>query len=80
MIQIAPRQFVQIHFPRERVLALHADHRDLCDFDANSAEFSQIGEFIETALEDARLKIRHGSPECDLLSENYARLTADNIR
>lgn len=55
---------MQIKFPRERVLGLDADHKGLCDFDVGSREFRDVASFIETALEDARLRITTGSPDC----------------
>ncbi|KAF4539975.1 Tetratricopeptide repeat domain-containing protein [Lasiodiplodia theobromae] len=77
-ILIAPREFVQLKFSGERVLALRSDHRGLCDFRAQSSEFADLAAFIETALEDARLRIANGSPEYDV-PEALATLTVKDV-
>jgi hypothetical protein len=46
------------------MIALDADHRSLYNIDVQDPGFATIREEIGTALEDARLRIVNGSPEC----------------
>ena len=51
---------------QEELLALDSQHKDLCNVDTSSTGFKAILSFLTAVLEDTRLRIVRGSPECKI--------------
>lgn len=49
---------------QEELLALNSKHKDLCKIDTASNGYTTIVDFMTAVLEDTRLRIVRGSPEC----------------
>ena len=62
--QLTSKAFVTTNACQEEFLALNSQHNSLCNIDTASTEYVTIVEFLNGVLEDARLRIVRGSPEC----------------
>ena len=64
LLQLTSERFVTTNARQEELLALDSQHNTLCNIDIASTEFLTIVDFLTGALEDTRLRIVRGSPEC----------------
>ena len=69
-MQLTGEDCVAIRCCNEELLALEIDHKNLC----NDNGFENITEFLETKLEDSRLRILKGSPDCKVVMACNRRL------
>ena len=58
------RSFVKTESLNEELLGIDLDHNMLCNLNVTADYFKRICEFINGSLEEARLRIAEGSPEC----------------
>ena len=64
--QLTSEGFVTTNARQEELLALDSQHKDLCNVDTSSTGFTAILRFLTAVLEDTRLRIVRGSPECKI--------------
>ena len=55
--------FVKTGSKNEELLAVQCDHNDLCYLDTTAEYFKRVCTFVDTSIEDARLRIVKGSPK-----------------
>lgn len=69
------------HSRQEELLGINTDHQNLCNVDAAGYEFAKLVDFLTTVLEEARLRIVNGSPQCTKFPlGQLALLTLDQTR
>ena len=66
--QLTSEGFVTTNARQEELLALDSQHKDLCSVDTSSTGFRAILGFLTAVLEDTRLRIVRGSPECKIVT------------
>ena len=64
LIQLTSEAFVTTNARQEEFLALDSQHNALCNIDIASTAYAKIVDFLTGVLEDTRLRIVRGSPEC----------------
>ena len=64
LIQLTSEAFVTTNARQEEFLALDSQHNALSNIDTASIAYAKIVDFLTGVLEDTRLRIVRGSPEC----------------
>lgn len=62
--QIAARDDVQMRFEQEKLIPVGSEHKNLCLLDTNAESFKTLKGLISQWLEDKRLFLAQGTPEC----------------
>lgn len=57
-------EFVRTRSRNEELLGIDLDHNTICNLNVTADYFERICEFIDTSLQETRLKIIKGSPKC----------------